>query len=59
MEPMNFLEEATKNADELDSREEINRVIDELEFIYEALDPEFQNLASDLMSRLSGRLKEL
>jgi hypothetical protein len=59
MEPMKFLEEATKNADELDSREEINRVIDELEFIYEALDPEFQNLASDLMSRLSGRLKEL
>lgn len=59
MEPVNFLEEAAKNVDELDSREEINRVIDELGFIYEALDPEFQNLASDLISRLGGRLKEL
>jgi hypothetical protein len=59
MEPMNYLEEAAKNADEHDNREEINRVIDELELIYEALDPEFQDLAADLISRLSGRLKGL
>jgi hypothetical protein len=58
MEPMNYLEEAAKNADEHDNREN-NRVIDELELIYEALDPEFQDLAADLISRLSGRLKGL
>lgn len=58
MEPMNFLVRAAKDADDLDSREEINRVIDELEFVYETLDPELRDLASDLIQRLSGRLKD-
>jgi hypothetical protein len=59
MEPVKYLQEADKTAGELDTREEVNRVIDELESIYETLDPQFQDLASDLIDRLSSRLKEL
>ena len=56
MEPYRYLEEVARRIDTLDDREEITTVLDELEFPHEALEPEFQDLASDLMARLSGRL---
>lgn len=59
MEPTKYLEEAARTADELDTSEELIRVIDELERIYETLDPQLKDLASDLMRRLGGRLDEL
>ena len=45
--------------DSVDSTEEINTILDESDFIYEALDPEFQELASDLIARFSARLNSL
>ncbi len=59
MEPYQYLQQASVALDTLDSSEEINKVIDELEFIFELLDPEHQNLAEDLMSRFNARLKTL
>ena len=57
MEPYRYLEQVAARLDTLDDRDEINRILDELEFLYEALDPEFQDLASDLIARLSERLR--
>jgi hypothetical protein len=57
MEPYRYLEQVAGRIDSRDDRDEINQVIDELEFIYEILDPEFQGLADDLMTRLTARLQ--
>ena len=52
-----FLVDIAKRLDTLDDRQEIAEALDELEFLYEALDSEQQDLASDLMSKLQRRLR--
>jgi hypothetical protein len=56
VEPYRYLEQVAGKVDSLDDREEINQVIDELQLVYEILDPEFQGLADDLIARLNARL---
>ena len=57
--PYKYLEQVSELFDTLNSREEINQVIDELEFLYDLIDPEFQDQVSDLISRLTTRMQEL
>ncbi len=59
MEPYRYLEKVASALDSLDDPEEIGEILDELEFLYEALEPELQGLATDLIARLSARLKSL
>lgn len=58
MQPYHYLEQAGAALESLDSANEIEKVLDELEIIYELLDPEFQDLADDLIGRLNGKLKD-
>jgi flagellar hook-associated protein FlgK len=57
--PYKYLEQVSELFDTLNSREEINQVIDELEFLFDLIDPEFQDQVSDLINRLTKRLQEL
>jgi hypothetical protein len=57
--PYKYLEQVSELFDSLNTREEINQVIDELEFLFDLIDPEFQDQVSDLISRLTRRLQEL
>jgi hypothetical protein len=57
--PYKYLEQVSELFDTLNTREEINQVIDELEFLFDLIDPEFQDQVSDLISRLTKRLQEL
>lgn len=57
--PYRYLEQVSELFDTLNTREEINQVIDELEFLFDLIDPEFQDQVSDLISRLTKRLQEL
>jgi len=57
--PYKYLEQVSEMFDSLNTREEINQVIDELEFLFDLIDPEFQDQVSDLISRLTKRLQEL
>lgn len=57
--PYKYLEQVSELFDSLNTREEINQVIDELEFLFDLIDPEFQDQVSDLISRLTKRLQEL
>jgi len=57
--PYKYLEQVSELFDTLNTREEINQVLDELEFLFDLIDPEFQNQVSDLISRLTKRLQEL
>lgn len=59
MEPYRYLVKVAETMNSFDSREEITQVLDELEFLYEALEPEFQDMADDLMSQLTARLEAL
>ncbi len=52
-----FLVDLARRLNTLDDRQEIAEALDELEFLYEALDSEQQDLASDLMSKLQRRLR--
>ncbi|UCE88803.1 MAG: hypothetical protein JSW10_10835 [Pseudomonadota bacterium] len=56
MQPYVYLNEVAAAIETLENRETLNATLDELEFIYEALDPEFQELASELIAKLSERL---
>lgn len=58
MQPYHYLEQAGATLDSLDDSNEIEKVLDELEVIYELLDPEFKDLADDLIGRLNGKLKD-
>jgi len=57
--PYKYLELVSELFDTLNSCEEINQVIDELEYLYDLIDPEFQDQVSDLINRLTQRLQEL
>jgi hypothetical protein len=59
MEPYAYLQKVAARLDTLHSKEEINAVLDELEFLYEALDPELQDLAANLIGTLTKRLNQL
>ena len=59
MEPYQYLEKTTAALETLNSRGDINNLLDELEFLYEALEPEYQNLATQLIERLHSRLSSL
>ena len=59
MQPNAYLSMASEMLNARLSREEPVEVLDELEYLYEAVDPEFQELASHLMEQYSNRLNEL
>jgi hypothetical protein len=52
-----FIVEVSRQIDSYQSREEIMRILDELEFLFEALDEEQQDACSRLMSLLEERLR--
>ncbi len=54
-----FLVDVAKRLDTLADRREIILALDRLEFLYDALDSEQQDLASQLMGKLQQRLQSL
>jgi len=54
-----FLIDIAKRLDTLDDRREIMEALDQLEFLYEALDSEQQDLASELMVKLEQKRRSL
>ena len=54
-----YLIDIAKRLDTLDDRREITEALDQLEFLYEALDSEQQDLASELMMKLEQKRRSL
>ena len=59
MEPYRYLEKVAQTLDTMTDRKQINKVMGEVEFLYETLDPEFQDIAEDLITHLNRRLDAL
>lgn len=56
VDPMAYLEKVSFNLPNLTTNKQIMPVLNELEQLYKALDPEFQHLADQLIETLRGRL---
>jgi hypothetical protein len=59
MQPLQILQQISGRLDQLDQPEAVHRAMDEVEFVFELLPPEMQDLADQLLKRLRRRLQEL
>jgi hypothetical protein len=59
VDPYAYLQQVAGVLGRLDDRGRINTILDELEYLYEVLDPELQPLADDLIERLRTRLGQV
>ena len=57
VDPYAYMQQVAGVVDTLNGRDRINTILDELEYLYEVLDPELQPLADDLIERLRRRLE--
>jgi len=57
VDPYAYMQQVAGVVDTLNDRDRINTILDELEYLYEVLDPELQPLADDLIERLRRRLE--
>ncbi len=55
MQPYQYLQSVAQQFDQLDQAT-LDRVLDELEYLFDALDPELQPLCSELISKVRMRL---
>lgn len=57
VDPYAYLQQVASNLDNLATRDAVDRVLDEVEYLYEVMDPELHYLADDVISRLRERLR--
>jgi hypothetical protein len=59
IDPYATLQRAAARITESRDLTELDRLLDDIEYLYEALDPELQGLAEQVMDRLRERIAEL
>jgi len=55
--PFAYMQQVASRLNNLNTRTEVETVLDEIEYLYEVMDPELQPLADDLIARLRERLQ--
>jgi hypothetical protein len=56
--PYAYLQQVAGRLTQLTDRSEIETLLDEVEYLYEVLDPELQDSAEQLIAQLHSRLEE-
>lgn len=59
VDPYATMQRVAVRLDRTDDPAEIEHMLDELEYLFEVLDPELQSTAEDLMERVRTRLADL
>jgi hypothetical protein len=59
MEPYLFINRASELLQTTQSREILEELLDELKFLFDALDPELQELATQLIDECANRLDSM
>jgi hypothetical protein len=59
VDPYAYMQSVAGRVDALADLGELNRALDDLEYLYEVLDPELQPLADSLMERVRARILAL
>lgn len=57
VDPYAYLQQVAARLETLTTRREVETVLDEIEYLYEVMDPELMYLADDLIGRLRERLR--
>jgi ribosome assembly protein YihI (activator of Der GTPase) len=53
------MRQVAEELDRLDTRAELETVLDEVEYLFEVLDPELQDFAYELIDRIQAKLNRL
>jgi CRISPR/Cas system-associated protein Cas10 (large subunit of type III CRISPR-Cas system) len=59
IDPIGYFNQVSRKLNELNTREEIEPVLDELEYLFEVIDPEFQDGPCRIIEILRDRLARL
>jgi hypothetical protein len=59
VDPYAYMQQVAGVLDRLDDRARLDTILDELEYLYEVLDPELQPLADSLMEKVRMRLEQV
>jgi len=59
VDPYGYLQQIAGRLDRLANRTEAETLLDEVEYLYEVMDPELQPLADTVIARLRDKLKAL
>jgi hypothetical protein len=59
VDPYAYMQQVAGVVDRLDDRARLDTILDELEYLYEVLDPELQPLADSLMEKVRRRLEQV
>ena len=57
VDPYGYMQRLAARLDSLDDRQQIERALDDLEYLFEVMDPEIQGHAEDLIERLRMKLR--
>ncbi len=57
--PVAYMQLVAGRLDSLQERREIEDALDEMEYLFEIMDPELQDTASDLIARLRAKLEQV
>jgi hypothetical protein len=57
MQPYHYMQKVSSELPTMTDPVNINNTLDELEFLYQCIDPEFQELCSDLIAQLTSKLR--
>jgi ribosome assembly protein YihI (activator of Der GTPase) len=59
VDPYGYMRQVAEELDRLDTRAELETVLDEVEYLFEVLDPELQDFAYELIDRIQAKLNRL
>jgi hypothetical protein len=59
VDPYAYMQQVAGVLDRLEDRARLDTILDELEYLYEVLDPELQPLADSLMEKVRRRLEQV
>ena len=59
VDPLGYIQQVAANLDRLTSRRELETVLDEVEYLFEVLDPELQDQGYELIERIQRKLNQL
>ena len=59
VDPLGYMQQVAGSLEQINSRQELETVLDEVEYLFEVLDPELQDFAYQLLERIQSKLSSL
>ena len=58
VDPYEYMNQVSINLDNVDNREDVEEILDRLEYLFEVIPPELQELAENLMAQVRKKLEQ-